>query len=305
MPTKIALIAGATGAIGSALAKELCSDYDWTVYGLSRNKPTQAINGVRYLQVDLSDKDQCHQQLMELSDVTHVYYCGRATHAEQVLESAEDNLLLLRNLVTAIEAVANIQHVHLVQGGKYYGVHIGPFPTPAVEEQPRAPVPNFNYEQQDYLASQAKNWTWTSSRPNTLVHYSPHNARNLVSSLGVYASLCKALGSSLDFPGPEGAYHSVTQVTSIDVLARGIKWMSTTESCANQGFNITNTDVFRWSTIWPLLASAFDMTPGSVRPMKLADLMSNRQQTTDMGRHLPQQFIATNGFRSGSELGLS
>ena len=75
MPTKIALIAGATGAIGSALAKELCSDYDWTVYGLSRNKPTQAINGVRYLQVDLSDKDQCHQQLMELSDVTHVYYC--------------------------------------------------------------------------------------------------------------------------------------------------------------------------------------------------------------------------------------
>jgi len=97
------------------------------------------------------------------------------------------------------------------------------------------------------------------------VHYSPHNARNLVSSLGVYASICKVLGSALDFPGPEGAFHSITQVTSIDLLARGIKWMSTTPACANQGFNLTNTDVFRWSTVWPLLARAFDMPPGSVR----------------------------------------
>lgn len=276
---KVALIAGASGAIGSAIATQLCNRADWKVYGLSRNPPRSAIAGVNYIQVDLNNKQQCTQDLAPLKDVTHVYYSGRATHAEQVLENAEDNLRLLRNLLNAIEATANLKHMHLVQGGKYYGVHVGQFPTPAREDQPRAPVPNFNYDQQDFLQSRSENanWTWTASRPNTLVHFSPDNSRNLVSSLGAYASICKSLGCALDFPGPPGAYDSITQVTSLDLLARGIAWMSTTDACANQGFNITNTDVFRWNSLWPKLAEAFDMPTGSVRPLQLTDVMSERQ----------------------------
>ena len=277
----VALIAGVSGAVGSTLARELASKEEWTVYGIARRPPTTSFDGVTYFQIDMNDREQCRKSLASLSDVTHLFYCGRATHAEQVLENAEDNLRLLRHLLDGVEAAAtDLRHVHLVQGGKYYGVHVGPFPTPAREADTRAPIPNFNYDQQDFLQqrSQSANWTWSTSRPNTLLHFSPDIARNLVSSLGAYAALCRELGAALDFPGPQGAYDSITQVTSLDLLARGIAWMSSEPACANQGFNITNTDVFRWNQLWPKLAQAFAMPSGSVRPLRLADVMSERNE---------------------------
>ena len=279
MPEKIALIAGVSGAIGSALAKQLAGAPEWTVYGISRRPPTNPLDNVNYLQVDLNDVARCTEVFRALGDVSHVYYCGRATHAEQVLESAEDNLRLLRNLLDGIEAVAiNLEHVHVVQGGKYYGVHLGPFPTPAQEDDFRAPIENFNYDQQDFIHERGSkaDWSWSTSRPNTLLHFSPAIARNLVSTLGTYAALCRHSGAALDFPGNQGAFDSVTQVTSLDLLSRGIHWMSTNPDCADQAFNITNTDVFRWRSLWPKLAEAFEMPVGTVRPMQLTECLAGR-----------------------------
>jgi len=270
-----ALIAGVTGAIGSAVARELAQHEDWSVYGLSRRAPASAIAGVRYLSCDLTCESQTEQLVRSLKQSngapTHIFYCGRATHTEQTLENVEGNLELLCCLVDAVEEqTPGLQHIHLVQGGKYYGVHIGPFVTPARETDSRAPIENFNYAQQDFLEqrSTTADWTWTASRPNTLLHYSPNNARNLVSSLGAYAAICRELGAALDFPGPPEAYDSLTQATSLDLLARAIHWMATEPACANQGFNVTNTDVFRWNRLWPEIASAFDMPVGTVRPLK-------------------------------------
>ena len=284
MTAYVGLIAGATGAIGSALARELGPREDWTVYGASRRRPDDPVEGVHYLSLDMSDRAHCQSVLAQYPSITHVFYCGRASHGEQVLESAEDNLLLLDNLLHGVESAgqsngAPLHHVHLVQGGKYYGVHIGRFPTPAREEDPRAPIENFNYAQQDYLQDRSRkaSWSWSASRPNTLIHYSPAIARNLVSSLGCYAALCRELGAALDFPGPMGAFDSLTQLTSIELLARGIAWMSTTDACANQGFNMTNTDVFRWRSLWPKIARAFHMPCGDVRPMRLATTMADRE----------------------------
>lgn len=285
----VALIAGATGAVGTALARELASRDEWFVHGIARRTPVSPLEGVSYTQLDLNDRKACFDLLSSLVDVTHVFYCGRATHADQVIESASDNLQLLDNLLNGIEATAqNLNHVHLVQGGKYYGVHIGPFPTPAQEEDPRAPVQNFNYDQQDYLVdrSKEKGWFWSCSRPNTLLHYSPNIARNLVSSLGTYAAICRELGAALDFPGPPGAFTSVTQVTTIELLARGIAWMATEPACKNQAFNMTNTDVFRWHQLWPKIAQAFNMPCGTVRPLKLADVMLDRN---DVWQHICQK----------------
>ena len=292
MAQYVGLIAGVSGAVGSALARELSARNEWSVYGIARHQPAAAISGVTYLQVDMNDRQQCMQSLATHSDITHVFYCGRATHAEQIIENAADNLRLLENLVDSVEAAApNLSHVHLVQGGKYYGVHVGPFPTPAREEDSRAPIPNFNYDQQDFLANRARldntRWCWSASRPNTLLHYSPDIARNLVSSLGVYAAICRELGAALDFPGPQGAYDSITQVTSLNLLARGIAWAVTEPNCQNQGFNFTNTDVFRWHQFWPKLAQAFNMPLGSVRPLNLADIMAERD---DLWQQICQRY---------------
>ena len=273
-----AVIAGVTGAVGSAIARELGTAGDRAVVGLSRNPPKNPVAGVEYLSVDLADAAQCRQALVEQGEVTHLFYCGRATHREQTLEDAATNLALLENVLRAAEH-GPLRHVHLVQGGKVYGVHVGPFPTPAREDDPRAVIENFNYDQEDLLRqrSEDRSWTWSASRPNTLLHFSPDIARNLVSSLGAYAAISRELGCALDFPGQEGAYRSLTQVTSIDVLARAMAWMATEPACANQAFNVTNGDIFRWSRLWPRIADAFDMECGSVRPLRLAQVMQGRE----------------------------
>ena len=277
-----ALIAGATGAVGAALARELAQNAQWRVLGISRNQPNTAIDCVEYIRAYMGDALNLHNSLSQYPDITHLYYCGRATHAEQITEDAEQNLSLIRNVLYSVYQVAHdFQHAHVVQGGKYYGVHVGPFKIPAQEDDLRVPIDNFNYDQQDFLAheSSTAKWTWTASQPSTLLHYSPDIARNLVSSLGAYASLCKSLGSALDFPGPAGAYTSLTQVTTLTLLARAIAWMSTTPACANHAFNITNTDLFRWNELWPRLADAFDMPLGIIRPLKLAEVMQARDHT--------------------------
>ena len=54
------------------------------------------------------------------------------------------NLAMLANTVETVEATAsNLQHVLVMQGTKYYGSHLGPFKTPAKEDDPRHPPPNF------------------------------------------------------------------------------------------------------------------------------------------------------------------
>lgn len=269
-----ALIAGATGTVGSAIARQLVSTGRGEVLGVSRRGPAQAIDGVHYVQVDLDNATDTFENLATHQDVTHVFYCGRASHSEQTLENAPGNLRLLENLVTTLEPGA-LEHVHVVQGGKVYGVHIGPFPTPAREDDPRAPIENFNYAHEDFLRSRAgeSRWHWSASRPNTLLHFSPSIARNLVSSLGAYAAICRELGAALDFPGSAEAYDSITQVTSIAVLAEAMDWMSREPACANHAFNVTNGDVFRWNQVWPLIADFFDLPCGTVRPMCLAETM--------------------------------
>ena len=277
-----AIVAGVTGAVGGAIAHELASSGDWTVIGLSRNPPESPMDGVEHVSADLADAEGCRQALDGHRDATHLFYCGRATHGEQTLEDVAPNLALLDNALGAVER-GPLRHVHLVQGGKVYGVHVGPFPTPAREDDPRAPIENFNYDQEDLLRrrSEGRSWTWSASRPNTLLHFSPAIARNLVSSLGAYAAICRELGCALDFPGPEGAYRSLTQVTSIELLARAMAWMATEPTCADQAFNVTNGDVFRWSRLWPRIADAFGMACGSVRPLRLTAVMQGKEAVWD------------------------
>ena len=151
MAAQKAIIAGATGAVGNAIATRLASDPDTTVVGLSRRQPAVVVPGVNYVHVDLDNRDNCRNALEPHLDATHVFYCGRASHAEQTLENAAGNLRLLEHLIDTLEP-GLLQHAHLVQGGKVYGVHIGPFPSPASEDDPRAPIENFNYVQEDFFA---------------------------------------------------------------------------------------------------------------------------------------------------------
>lgn len=77
---------------------------------------------------------------------------------------------------------------------------------------------------------------------------------NLAMVLAIYASISKELGLPLRFPGKPGAYDSLLEMTDAALLAKATVWAATEQRCANQAFNITNGDLFRWNELWPKIA---------------------------------------------------
>jgi nucleoside-diphosphate-sugar epimerase len=226
--------------------------------------------------------------------VTHAVYAARAAFGEGGVEDVPANLAMLDGLIAAAEGPA-LRHVHLVEGTKWYGMHIGPYPTPAQEDDPRHMPPNFYYDQQDLLAARAAagGWAWSASRPSFIVDVAPGRARNLASTLGAYAAICRALGVALDFPGSAASFRSLTEVTDAGLLGRAVLWMLEAPAAANRAFNVTNGDVFRWERLWPLLAEAFGVRCGIVRPMKLSAWMADKGDVwARMGPGLPLAEVA-------------
>jgi nucleoside-diphosphate-sugar epimerase len=276
--SNIALIAGAGGASSKRLIETLLADPAWSVIGLARRARPDAARFTA-VSADLLDAKACTAALAPHRGITHIFYTARAKHGETGVESVAENAAMLGNVLDAVEPVApDLVHVHLVQGTKYYGMHLGPFPTPAREDDARHMPPNFYYDQQDLLAARqrGRRWTWSASRPNFIVDFAPERARNLIAVVGAYAAIARELSAPLDFPGSARSYGTLREMTDASLLARAMKFIATTPACANQAFNVTNGDLFRWQRLWPRVARLFGIDVGIVRPLKLADWMADK-----------------------------
>jgi len=264
-----ALVVGATGVIGRYIVERLLQEPTWEAVGLSRRAlPARA--GYTHLAVDLLDDTATAQALAQVSGITHVFFAGFAPAggvAADYARNIEVNLKLLQSAVRhAQQTQRGLRRVVLVTGTKYYGVHLGPYKTPAKEDDPRHMPPNYYYDQIDWLLDfhqtcqgQGSTWDWVELRPQTLCGFAPGTAMSIIPVLAVYAALSKAQGLPLRFPGKAEAWRSIYQVTSSAHFAQAAWWAATTPSCANQAFNITNGDYFRWCNVWPRLAEVFDM----------------------------------------------
>ena len=225
------------------------------------------------IQVDLSSPDDCLAKLQHL-EITHLFFAAYAGSVD-----VHANLLLLHNVMMVIDTSPTLQHVHLVQGTKWYGYGVlpGKFKTPALESDPRCMPPNFYYNQQDFItdkvSSSSCQWTWSACRPHAVVGFSTGSAMNLSMVIAVYASICRELGLPLDFPGTEANYRAIYQMTDSSLLAKGIEWMATNPACANEPFNLTNGDFIRWEHVWPVIAKFFRVPVGIVRTTNLAQTM--------------------------------
>ncbi len=278
MTQKTALVVGAHGVIGGNLIRHLVSDGDWDIIGLSRRGGGDE-GRVRHIAVDLLDRTATAQQLGELAEVTHIFYAAyqdRPTWAELVAP----NLAMLVNVVDAVEPVASaLEHISLMQGYKVYGAHLGAFATPAKESDPPHMPPEFNVDQQQFLEGrQAEaSWTWSALRPSVVAGVGLGNPMNLVVAIAVYASMSKELGVPLRFPGKLGAYTSLIEMTDADLLAKATVWAATTPAGANQAYNITNGDMFRWSSMWPKIAAFFGLEVAPPLEMSLAEIMADKE----------------------------
>jgi nucleoside-diphosphate-sugar epimerase len=271
------LVAGAQGVIGQAAAEHFSAAPGTVVYGLSR-RTIEGLPRVRPVTVDLLSPADVERAIAPLSDVTHIIF-GAYIEKDTPGERSEVNVAMLRNLVTVVERSApGLKHVTIYQGGKAYGADLGPFKTPAREDDPRLMSPNFYYDQEDYLRTvqAGKKWSFSILRPEAVCGYAVGNPMNLTMVIAVYAAISREMGLPLRFPGPEGAYRVLYQVTSADILARAADWAGKTPSAANEIFNITNGDYFRWQFMWPTIAKAFEMEVAEPVPMPLKVYMADK-----------------------------
>lgn len=278
MATNTALIAGALGVVGRALVEHLDGLDEWQAIGLSR-RPPDFETAARFVSVDLLDADDCRRKLADLTDVTHVFfaaYIPRPTLAEEV----GPNTAMLANLVETIEPAADaLRHVQLMEGSKWYGNHLGPYRTPAREDDPGHMPPNFYFDQQRWLeeAQKGRDWTWSALRPHGIIGFAVGSAMNQLTALAIYAVISRHLGLPLRFPGQPGAFTAVYQMTEAVHLARGMVWAATSPAAANQAFNLTNGDFTRWCNLWPIVARFFDMEVGPVQTLRLEDFMADKE----------------------------
>ncbi len=281
MAGRVAVIAGATGAASKRLKEVLLADAEWRVVGLSRNPPKSDHARLSYIAADLTNVESTRQALAKVPEATHVFYTARAqfSDASKGVEDVEGNAAMMRNLLDGAEAAAKgLEHVHLVEGTKWYGMHLGRMATPAREDDPRHMPPNFYYAQEDILRERqaGKRWTWSASRPGFLYDFAPERPRNMPPTIGVWAAMCREMGMRLDFPGKPANYTALFEATDAMQLARAVKWMATAEGARNQAFNVTDGTVFRWERLWPRVARFYGLELGQVRPLNLGLWMSDK-----------------------------
>ena len=290
-----ALIVGASGIVGSALARELIAG-GWTTYGLARN-PKREPEGLYPVASDLLDKESLKTALADIAP-THLFFTTWMRNATEA-ENIRVNGAMIRNALEVVSPKGTVQHVALVTGLKHY---LGPFDayatggaqpqtplreeqpqtplreeqpqTPLREEQPRLDVENFYYAQEDevYAAADRDGFTWSVHRPHTVIGEAVGNAMNMGTTLAVYAAICQETGRPFQWPGSEAQWKGLSDMTDARVLAKHLLWAAQTETAHNQAFNVVNGDIFRWSWLWGRLADWFGVTPvgfdGTIHPLE-------------------------------------
>ncbi|MBV8094190.1 MAG: SDR family oxidoreductase [Acetobacteraceae bacterium] len=286
-----ALVVGATGVVGRNLLRHLLAIGGWDVLAVSRRKP-DVEGDYEHLSLDLLDRPATQAALGTPRGITHVFYSAYIERPTWI-ETTAPNVAMFENLLDAIEpASPGLAHVNLMEGTKWYGNHLGPFKTPAREDDPRHMPPNFYYDQQDLVVARqrGKRWTWSAARPHAICGFAVGNPMNLAMVIAIYATLSKAIGMPLRHPGIEANWRALYQCTDAELLARGTLWMATEPRCGNEAFNITNGDLIRWEYLWPAIARHFGMEAGPRQHICLAEMMRDKAPLWD-------RLVAEHGLR--------
>ena len=280
---KTALVVGASGIVGSAMAR-LLVEQGWTVHGLARRPVEQA--DVQPVAADLQDAGATAKALRDLNP--HAVFITTWLRQDSEAENIRVNAAMVRNLLDGLPKAKGPRHVALVTGLKHY---LGPFEaygkgalpqTPFREEQGRLDVENFYYAQEDevFAAAARDGFTWSVHRPHTVIGLAVGNAMNMGTTLAVYATLCREAGRPFTFPGSAAQWSGLTDMTDARQLARQLLWATETEAAHDEAFNIVNGDVFRWQWMWGRIADWFGVEAapfdGIVRPLE-------RQMADDAG----------------------
>jgi len=290
---KVAIVAGCGGINGGALVSYLLSpqihpEIRWEIIGLATAPPKHMpwFGKIKVESVNLLDAQDSNNKLRQNSDIANATHLFFAAYKEEKTEEdmIKTNLTMLRNCVENIASVAtNLEKVVLYTGTKYYGIQLGPYKTPASEDDPRLKTPIFYYDQEDWLREfqKGKNWTFNVVRPNEVIGYSK-GFMNLGVTLAVYAAICKETGMKFKFPGTLKSWEVLSDASDAKLIAKMIEWISTSDNpnIPNQAFNIVNGDLYRWKHLFPKLAEYFGLeyeAPKEGEHFKLTEAMKGKE----------------------------
>jgi nucleoside-diphosphate-sugar epimerase len=274
------LIAGASGLLGVA-AIERFLDAGWDVVATSRRQPTlPSGREYQFVAADLRDAAATRPLLGALTDITHIVYTALYEKPDLVAgwsdpEQIDINNAMLRNVVEpVVESSPIFTHISILQGTKYYGVHLHPIPIPARESDPRDPHPNFFHDQQDYVRDMGARhgFSYTALRPQLVTGPTP-GALNVLPAIGAYGAIRRETGEPFSFPGGPSF---VWEVADANLVADVMVWAADAPQAVNEAFNITNGDVFEWRSVWPALAATLGVTTGHDQPMSLAQYLDDK-----------------------------
>ncbi|BCP56114.1 NAD dependent epimerase/dehydratase [Kaistia sp. 32K] len=255
-----ALVVG-TGLVGGNILRAL-QDGGQRAIALARN-PDGFGTGADIVAADLADPASLRRGLAGKS-ARHVYFATWKPASTEP-EACEINARYMRNFFdVARDVELGIEHVSLITGVKHY---LGPFAdfgrftpeTPFQEDAQRLDLPNFYYAQEDVLFETAARdgFGWSIHRPNSIVGFAQRSLMNMGLTLACYGAICRETGRPFVFPGVPEQWNMVTEVSDARMVAKQAIWAAQTPGAKGLAYNIGNGDVFRWRSMWPVLAGYF------------------------------------------------
>ncbi|XP_073053015.1 (S)-8-oxocitronellyl enol synthase-like [Primulina eburnea] len=294
----VGLIVGVTGIAGSGLATTLSladtPGGPWKIYGVARRLCPSwlAKHNVEYIQCDVANHTETYSKLSPLTDITHVFYLTWSGSEDCTLNS-----IMFRNILDSVNPNApNLKHISLLTGIKYYLGNFSdmsnknePLDCPFYEDLPRVLNQETFYNNlEDTLwevAAKKNNLTWSIHRPALIFGFSPCSLMNIVSTLCVYAAICKHENKPLVYTGTKVSWTAFSDAVDAELLAEHFVWTATDPKAKNQAFNCNNGDVFTWKRLWKVLGKQFDLEAvGYVEgkePVLLEDQMKGKDPVWD------------------------
>jgi len=280
--TKQALIVGVEGIIGSHTRDEMLAQ-GWSVVGIARRPSRIDHPSYTHVSVDLLDRQATMAALAPFTGLTHLVFAAYMWDGDLAAELAT-NVTLLMNSVEAAEAASSgLQHITLLEGGKWYGCHNHAFKTPAYEDDARVMPPIFYYNQEDYLSARqpGSTWTWSGLRPEGVGGVSVNTPLNFIQIAVIFAVLSKEIGIPLRFPGSDVCRDALYEMTDARLLGRSVIHVGTTAECAGEAYNVTNGDSFRWNQMFPHIADLLKMDYVGSHALNLTQTMADKAPVWD------------------------
>ncbi|KAI9004934.1 hypothetical protein DFJ74DRAFT_692073 [Hyaloraphidium curvatum] len=187
-------------------------------------------------------------------------------------------------------AGAELESFTLSTGGKLYGMHLGPalwagYSLPFDEDRSRCPGTMSYTVAEAAVREHASRRGFKCSfvRPGFIVGLPrsfPPGLQNLGLNIAVYASLLKAMGKPLAFPGCAAAYARKDSFATPARIAEVAAWAAL-DGPEGEAFNAVSAQGTPWEETWAAIARWFRMPPrgpaDQVRGTSAVELLGGRE----------------------------